>query len=114
MRSCRAVGPATRVRPSTGWSASSGPCRGSLPSPRAGPGQRPDLFCFPGLTARPWYERDEFPWIPTLEHGWGEVCAELDELLEHPETFTPFVGGDGSAYREQKFGLRDRPDAWTV
>jgi len=78
------------------------------------PGQRPDLLRFPGLSARPWYERHEFPWIAALEGRWREARAELDALLAQPGSFAPFVDGEGAAYREGKFGLRDRRDAWTV
>jgi aspartyl/asparaginyl beta-hydroxylase len=78
------------------------------------PGQRPDLLRFPGLSARPWHERDEFPWIPSLERRWHEVSVELDALLAQPDSFAPFVDGAGAAYREEKFGLRDRRDAWMV
>jgi len=78
------------------------------------PGQRPDLLRFPGLSARPWYERDEFPWIAPLKSRWHEARAELDALLARPGSFAPFVDGEGAAYREEKFGLRDRRDSWTV
>src|SRR6266850_1067077 len=44
------------------------------------PGQRPELLRFPGLSARPWYENDRFPWIEPLERRWRETRAELDAL----------------------------------
>ncbi len=78
------------------------------------PEQRPDLLLFPDLSALPWYERDEFPWIPILENGWPDVRTELDALLAQPGSFVPFVDGEGASYREEKFGLRDRRDAWMV
>ena len=77
-------------------------------------GQRPDLFRFPGLTARPWYEPGEFPWVPILERGWTEVRAEVDALLARPGAFRPFLDGEGAAYREEKFALGERRDSWTV
>ena len=65
--------------------------QGLAPIVEGPPEQRPDLFRYPGLTARPWHERDEFPWIPTLEDRWQEVRAELDALLARPDSFVPFV-----------------------
>jgi len=88
--------------------------QGRAPRDQGPPAQRPDLLRFPGLTARPWYESAEFPWIPMLEQNWREVRAELDVLVAQPGSFVPFADGDGAAYREEKFGLRDRRDAWTV
>ena len=69
---------------------------------------------FPGLSARPWHERDEFSWIPSFERHWREVRAELDPLLARPGSFAAFVDGEGASYREDKFGLRDRRDDWTA
>jgi aspartyl/asparaginyl beta-hydroxylase (cupin superfamily) len=88
--------------------------QGRVPHDDGPPGQRPDLLRFPGLTARPWRESEEFPWVALFERGWREVRAELDALLAQPGSFAPFADGDGAAYREEKFGLRDRRDAWTV
>ncbi len=88
--------------------------QGLAPPVEDPPGQRPELLRFPGLSARPWYERGEFPWIEPLERRWRETRAELDLLLAQPGSFAPFIDGDGADYREEKFGLRDRRDAWTV
>ncbi len=87
---------------------------GIAPQARGPDVQRPDLYRFPELAARAWYEPDSFPWIGTLEDRWREARAELEALLEQPGSFTPFADGDGAAYREEKFGLRDRRDSWTV
>ena len=88
--------------------------QGLAPAIEDPPGQRPDLLRFPDLPARPWYESDEFPWIEALESRWHEARAELDPLLARPGSFASFVDGEGAAYREEKFGLRDRRDAWMV
>jgi len=88
--------------------------QGLAPPSEDPPGQRPELLRFPGLSARPWNENDRFPWIEPLERRWRETRAELDALLARPGSFATFVDGEGAEYREEKFGLRDRRDAWTV
>lgn len=61
-------------------------------------GQTPEVY-FPGLTARPWWPRDPFPWLDTLESAAKEIRHELteyslgvDQSVSHPTMLAP----DGS------------------
>ncbi|HEX7965070.1 MAG TPA: aspartyl/asparaginyl beta-hydroxylase domain-containing protein [Gammaproteobacteria bacterium] len=53
--------------------------------------QRPTFMSFPGLPARAWYERSEFPWMAELESHTGEIREELLAVLSREEGFRPFV-----------------------
>ncbi|HEX2667434.1 MAG TPA: aspartyl/asparaginyl beta-hydroxylase domain-containing protein [Gammaproteobacteria bacterium] len=53
--------------------------------------QRPTFMSFPGLPARAWYERSEFPWMAELESHTGEIREELLAMLAREEGFRPFV-----------------------
>jgi hypothetical protein len=53
--------------------------------------QQPSMFYYPGLPQRPWYERDEFAWVPAFEAEAGAMLAELQAALTDPARFAPYV-----------------------
>jgi aspartate beta-hydroxylase len=75
------------------------------------PLQRPTFMTFPGLPARAWYEREEFPWMAQLERQTDAIREELRAVLAKDEGFRPFVQMSrehpGAAYWDK---LNDSPN----
>jgi aspartate beta-hydroxylase len=73
--------------------------------------QRPTFMTFPGLPARAWYEREEFPWMARLERQTDAIREELRAVLAKDEGFRPFVQMSrehpGAAYWDK---LNDSPN----
>jgi aspartate beta-hydroxylase len=73
--------------------------------------QRPTFMTFPGLPARAWYERQEFPWMSELERHTGAIREELRAVLAKDEGFRPFIQMSrqhpGAAYWD---ALNDSPN----
>ncbi|HEY3859561.1 MAG TPA: aspartyl/asparaginyl beta-hydroxylase domain-containing protein [Gammaproteobacteria bacterium] len=73
--------------------------------------QHPTFMTFPGLPARAWYEREEFPWMPELERYTAAIREELRAVLAKDEGFRPFVQmpreHPGAAYWD---ALNDSPN----
>lgn len=61
----------------------------------AHPLQRPSFHFYPGLEPRPWYERDEFEWIPGFEAAFEDIRAELAAVLERQNGLEPYVEHSG-------------------
>ncbi len=55
--------------------------------------QQPNMFYFPGLPQRAFYEREEFDWIGDFEAGFAALRSELGAVLEVGREFDPYVGG---------------------
>lgn len=53
--------------------------------------QQPTSFYFPGLPQKPWYERDEFPWIAELEAAVPAMRAEIEQVLADEQGLEPYV-----------------------
>lgn len=53
--------------------------------------QRPAFLYFPGLEAKPFFERSEFDWCAGLEAATADIRAELQAILREPEAFKPYV-----------------------
>ena len=62
--------------------------RAPIPTPEL---QKPTFMTFPGLPARAWYEREEFPWMERMEKETGAIREELLKVLSGDEGFRPFV-----------------------
>ena len=73
--------------------------------------QRPTLMSFPGLPARAWFEREEFPWMAEMEGQITAIREELLAVLAGEQGFQPFVEMSeehpGSAYWQ---ALNHSPD----
>ncbi|MEQ1506315.1 MAG: aspartyl/asparaginyl beta-hydroxylase domain-containing protein [Myxococcota bacterium] len=50
----------------------------------------PTRLFFPGLTARPWHDRDAFAWVPAVERATAEIRSELGRLLAGQTPFFPY------------------------
>lgn len=55
--------------------------------------QQPNVFYFPGLPQRQFYERDEFPWLPGIEAAAPAMRDELAAVIAAEGDFAPYVGG---------------------
>ena len=53
--------------------------------------QRPTFMTFPGLPARAWHEREDFPWMGEMESHTDAIREELLAVLASDEGFRPFV-----------------------
>lgn len=53
--------------------------------------QQPNMFYFPGLPQRAFYEREEFAWLAGIEAAVPAMQAELAGLLADDSNFSPFV-----------------------
>lgn len=50
--------------------------------------QQPNMFYFPGLAQRPFFERDEFAWIEEFEAATLAIQSELNALIEGDYAFS--------------------------
>ncbi|MCZ6559471.1 MAG: aspartyl/asparaginyl beta-hydroxylase domain-containing protein [Gammaproteobacteria bacterium] len=55
------------------------------------PLQRPEFILIPGMQALPWFEREDFDWIPRVEAAYDDIRGELDVLLEEEAEFSPYI-----------------------
>lgn len=56
--------------------------------------QQPTSFYFPGLPQRPWYAREDFPWIAELEAAVPAMRAEIEQVLADEQGVEPYVQED--------------------
>ena len=54
--------------------------------------QQPNVFYFPGLPQRQFYERDEFPWLTGIEGQAPAMRDELAAVIAAEGDFQPYVG----------------------
>jgi hypothetical protein len=50
--------------------------------------QQPNMFYFPGLAQRPFFEREEFKWIDEFEAATSAIRCELDALIDGDDAFS--------------------------
>lgn len=55
--------------------------------------QQPNMFFYPGLPHRAWFEREEFDWVEEVESHADAIVAELRQVIGDTETFEPYVQG---------------------
>jgi aspartyl/asparaginyl beta-hydroxylase (cupin superfamily) len=53
--------------------------------------QQPNMFYFPGLPQRAFYEREEFPWLAGIEAATPALVAEVQARLADGSDFRPYV-----------------------
>ncbi len=53
--------------------------------------QQPNMFYFPGLPQRAFYERTEFDWVPAFEAETERLRGELDVMMAERQIFRPYV-----------------------
>ncbi|MDK2760482.1 MAG: aspartyl/asparaginyl beta-hydroxylase domain-containing protein [Sphingopyxis sp.] len=77
--------------------------------------QQPNMFYFPGLTQRPFFERDMFDWVAGVEAATGAIRAEVKALIDGAsDRFGPYVTA-GADRPPPNNPLLDKPDwgaAW--
>ena len=64
-------------------------------------GQQPTFMYFPRLPAIEFHDRENFPWLDSIEAATDDIRAELlNVLADGPESLVPYVAGpDGTAGR---------------
>ena len=76
--------------------------------------QSPTAFYFPELPQRQFYEREEFPWLTTVEANTGDIRAELlGVLADEARIFSPYVQSAGNRPRRDYGDLLDNP-GWSA
>jgi len=77
--------------------------------------QQPNMFYFPGLAQRAFFDRSEFDWVPEVEASTAAIRDELQALLNDPgEHFSPYVAANPDRPPPNN-PLLDKPDwgaAW--
>ena len=58
----------------------------------------------PGLTARPWWDVEEFPWIKTMEENKGAILEELLSLKKEGR-FQPYRAPTGTYDKKAEDGV---------
>jgi aspartyl/asparaginyl beta-hydroxylase (cupin superfamily) len=75
--------------------------------------QEPKYYYFPGLPQIEFYERDDFPWLDSVERATDAIRAELLDVLRDPAAFAPYVTGDANRPRKDQAGMLNNP-AWSA
>jgi aspartyl/asparaginyl beta-hydroxylase (cupin superfamily) len=73
----------------------------------------PKGFYFPELPGVGYAEREDFPWLASIEAATGEIRAELLRVLEEEGAFTPYVEAEADRPSFDDRGLLGSPD-WTA
>lgn len=76
------------------------------------PQQRPAGMFIPGLPPRPFFEREEFPWIAALEAGIPAIRDELLGLMQHDDAFTPYVQLPPDSPQARDWAIVNHSDTW--
>lgn len=77
----------------------------------ADPLQRPAFSYCPGLEARPFFERDEFPFLRSLEDATDDIRRELLAVLREPAELKPYV--DIPSGQEAQWHELNRSPKWS-
>ena len=64
---------------------------GRIPQEWPHPQQRPAFLLLPGLQPRPWFERDEFPYLDAIEQHTDAIRAEMLAVLTEHAELRPYV-----------------------
>lgn len=76
------------------------------------PMQRPAGMFIPGLPPRPFFEREEFPWIERLEAGIPVIREELLGLMQREDAFTPYVQLPPDSPQARDWAIVNHSDTW--
>lgn len=66
-------------------------------------------FAFAGLTAKPWHDPNDIPWVAAFEAATDEILAEAMAVLGDPDSGVEayaYAGLDGDFWRSFKFAAR--------
>lgn len=76
----------------------------------ADPLQRPELSYFPNLEAKPFFEREQFPLLDTLESETEEIGHEFEALLADNRLIRPYVAVNTET--DEKWHTLNHSTAW--
>ncbi|QSX78441.1 aspartyl/asparaginyl beta-hydroxylase domain-containing protein [Agrilutibacter solisilvae] len=86
-------------------------CLGIVEGTRRFATQQPATLPYPRLPAIPFFDRDEFEWVPQIEAAFPAILAELHDLLERPTGFEPYVQSEPGISARQ-FSALDHTLDW--
>jgi aspartyl/asparaginyl beta-hydroxylase (cupin superfamily) len=75
--------------------------------------QQPITYYFPELPQIQFYERRGFPWLDRVEAATEQIRAELNEVMQQPAAFVPYVQSDPARPRKEQEGMTGNPD-WSA
>ena len=91
---------------------------GAKPAEFAHPLWRPGLFYIPDLSPRMFFEREEFPWVATVEAGWHDVRDELLNCLSAGDAenqgFAPYVDHEAGSHEAKAWSDINRSKRWSA
>ncbi|MGH8261908.1 MAG: aspartyl/asparaginyl beta-hydroxylase domain-containing protein, partial [Steroidobacteraceae bacterium] len=53
--------------------------------------QQPRAYYFPELPQIQFFPRAKFPWLNAVEAATDAICSELEQILQRPEAFVPYL-----------------------
>jgi aspartate beta-hydroxylase len=81
----------------------------NIPDPR----QQPKFLYFPDIASQPYYPRERFPWLETLEAASDSVRDELRHVLSQGQQLESFLGeASPQATRTMLRSSSEQPPAW--
>lgn len=90
-------------------------CLGTLVQKRLIYRQQPTFLYFPYLPTIEFYDREEFPWLDSIEAAADDIRAELDQVLaEGPRTLEPYVSHARPGGLERKWRDLHQSKRWGV
>ncbi|MBB5208849.1 aspartyl/asparaginyl beta-hydroxylase domain-containing protein [Chiayiivirga flava] len=76
------------------------------------PKQRPAGMFIPDLPPRPFFEREDLPWVETLEAGIPVIREELLALMQTDNPFTPYVQLPPDSPQARDWAIVNHSDTW--
>lgn len=76
------------------------------------PMQRPAGMFIPGLPPKPFFEREDLPWVQTLEAGIPVIREELLALMQTENPFTPYVQLPPDSPQARDWAIVNHSDTW--
>jgi aspartate beta-hydroxylase len=78
------------------------------------PLQQPTLLWLPDLPDQPWFEREQFPYLKTLEQATGLIRDELLGILADENELTPYIDMPENAPAASIFHDLNRSPDWSA
>jgi aspartate beta-hydroxylase len=85
----------------------------TVPGP-TNPLQQPTLLWVPDLPDQAWFEREQFPFLRTLEQATTEIRDELLGVLADETEFNPYIDMPANAPAATIFGPLNRSPNWSA
>jgi len=77
------------------------------------PLQRPTFMLIPGLEPLPWFEREDFPFLASIEQQTAAIREELLAILADESSLSPYVDMPTDAPAEAVWRSLNRSRAWS-